>query len=600
MIFLSIKKMLNDMKLRNKLFFSFVLVVFVPVLIVGGFLTNELKQLALTDAVKQETANLDRVKKRTLETLKIPLYLSNNILYDQRLKEIVNTEYQYTYDVVAAYKNYSTFDHYLNTYPHEISSIRFYMENPTLLNNWQIIPSSEQVSQSVWYINGKKGKGLASWTYIEDETKQNRKYLSFVRRIDFLDFKTYGMLVITVNTDQLNLILSQESSPMMIIDDKNNIIATNDPEFTTKSFSKMIESKQMLEEQIGAFRGKVNGEPSYIFLEEIHPDHSSNGLKVVSVIPNQEIVENANRFGRMGLFVVTISVIIALCLIYYFSKWLSQRILILSEQIHEVGKGNFDHAILVDGKDEIGQLSKQLNAMATNTKQLLREIEESNKQKSLLEQKQNHIKFKMMASQINPHFLFNALESIRMRASLNGEREIAQVVKLLGKLMRNSIEVGTSKVKLSSEIGVIQSYLEIQKFRYRERIDYELHIDPRTNDLKIPPFIIQPLVENAVVHGIEDVAKGGVISVISKWTTTGIYIAVTDSGKGISEDKLKEIKQMLAENEEKEGIRIGLRNVHQRLQLTYSHSAGLTIESVLGKGTTISFLIPIEGGNGIV
>ncbi|OAK67971.1 sensor histidine kinase [Lederbergia galactosidilytica] len=597
---LAIKKMLNDMKLRNKLFFSFVFVVFVPVMIVGGYLTNELKQLALTDAVKQETANLDRVRKRTLETLKIPLYLSNNILYDQRLKEIANTEYQYTYDVVAAYKNYSTFDHYLKTYPQEISSIRFYMENPTLLNNWQIIPITEKMAKSVWYTNAKKGKGLANWTYIEDETKQNRKYISLVRRIDFLDFKTYGMLVISVNPDHLDLILSQESSPMMLIDDKNNIIATNHSEFTTKSFSKMIDSKQKLEEPIGTFRGKVNGEPSYIFIEEISPDHSSNGLRVVSVIPNKEIVENANHLGRMGLFVVTISVLIALCLIYYFSKWLSERILTLSKQINEVGKGNFDHTILVDGKDEIGQLSKQLNMMAKNTKQLLQEIEESNKQKSLMEQKQNHIKFKMMASQINPHFLFNALESIRMRASLNGEREIAQVVKLLGKLMRNSIEVGTGKVKLSSEISVIQSYLEIQKFRYRERIHYTLHIDPRTNDLEIPPLIIQPLVENAVIHGIEDVATGGEISVTSKWTSVGVYIAVMDSGKGIDEERLKKIKQMLAENEEKEGIRIGLRNVHQRLLLTYGESAGLEIESVLDKGTTISFLIPLERGKEIV
>ncbi len=265
-----------------------------------------------------------------------------------------------------------------------------------------------------------------------------------------------------------------------------------------------------------------------------------------------------------------------------------------------MGKGNFDHTILVDGKDEIGQLSKQLNMMAKNTKQLLQEIEESNKQKSLMEQKQNHIKFKMMASQINPHFLFNALESIRMRASLNGEREIAQVVKLLGKLMRNSIEVGTGKVKLSSEISVIQSYLEIQKFRYRERIHYTLHIDPRTNDLEIPPLIIQPLVENAVIHGIEDVATGGEISVTSKWTSVGVYIAVMDSGKGIDEERLKKIKQMLAENEEKEGIRIGLRNVHQRLLLTYGESAGLEIESVLDKGTTISFLIPLERGKEIV
>ncbi|WP_242698059.1 sensor histidine kinase [Bacillus sp. SD088] len=582
------------MKLRNKLFFSFVLVVFVPVMIVGGFLTNELRQFALSDAVKQETANIDRVKKRTLEMLKIPIYLSNNILFDQRFKEIVNTQYETNYDVVAAYTDYNTFYHYINTYQQEINSIRFYMDNPTLLNNWQIIPASEQTKVSSWYTSARKGKGLASWMYIEDETRHHEKYISLVRRVDFIDLRTYGVLVISLNTEQMNLILSQESSPMLIIDDKNNIIATNQPEYTTKQLNKIIDPKQISGEQTGTFRGKVNGEESHIFMENISIEDSLNGLRIVSIIPNDEIVENAKRFGKMGLLVVLISVCIALCLIYYFSRLLSNRILSLSEQINEVGRGNFDTPIFVDGKDEIGQLSKQLNVMVINTKQLLHEVEESNKQTRLMEQKQNHIKFKMMASQINPHFLFNALESIRMRANLNGEKEIAQVVKLLGKLMRNSIEVGTSKVKLRSEMGVIQSYLEIQKFRYRERIHYDLHIDPLTNELEIPPLIIQPLVENAVIHGIENETGGGVVTVHTRRTERGVYVEVTDSGQGISAIKLEEIHQMLAENEEKEGIRIGLRNVHQRLLLTYGESSGLKIESELGKGTKISFLIPIR------
>src|SRR5690625_4469906 len=120
--------------------------------------------------------------------------------------------------------------------------------------------------------------------------------------------------------------------------------------------------------------------------------------------------------------------------------------------------------------------------MVDNTNQLIHQVHQSNEKATILERKQNEIKFKMMASQINPHFLFNALESIRMKAHLNGEQKISQIVKLLGKLMRNSIEVGTGKVQLIKEIEVVRYYLEIQKFRFVDRLSYELNIDDVTND----------------------------------------------------------------------------------------------------------------------
>ncbi|MCJ7840160.1 sensor histidine kinase [Lederbergia sp. NSJ-179] len=592
---LSIKKKLTDMKLQNKLFLSFVLVVFVPVMIVGAFLTNELRQFALDDAVKQETENIERVKKRTIEVLKVPLYLSNNLFFDQRLQQIVNTKFETTYDVFAAYREYNTLNNYRSTYSQEIQTIRFYMDNPTLLNNWQIIPATSQVMNTSWYKNAANGRRLARWVYMEDETNQQQKYISLVRKINFMDSNTYGVLVISVNTDTLNLILSQESSPMILIDDQNHVIASNRPEYTTTQLKKIMDLHSTTGKKDGTYHGLVDGDDSYIFMDEIAVEDSVNQLRVVSIISNQAIVENAKRFGKMGLLVVTISVCIALCLIYYFSKFLSNRLLKLSEQINEVGRGNFDTPILIEGEDEIGQLSKQLQIMAMNTKQLLHEVEESNKQKRLLERKQNKIKFKMMASQINPHFLFNALESIRMRANLNGQRDIGRIVQLLGRLMRNSIEVGTGKVRLSHEIEIVKCYLEIQKFRYEERVHYELAVDPGTMEQQIPPLIIQPLVENAIIHGIENIESGGQVHVKTERTTAGILVEVIDNGVGISEKKMDEIKTMLDEREEKEGIRIGLRNVHQRLLLTYEGNSGLIIHSEQGMGTKISFLIPIGG-----
>jgi two-component system sensor histidine kinase YesM len=588
----TIKKKFNDIKLRNKLLISFIFVVFIPVFIVGGFLTNELRQFALEDANKQASANMERVKERTLEVMNVPLYISNNILFDQRLKQIVNTKYESIYEVVSSYREYNTFQSYRNLYNKEIVNIRFYMENSTLLNDWEIIPVDQQIQNSFWYTTAKEGKGLTSWLYLEDETNNDHKYLSLVRRVDFLEYDTSGVLVINVNTKAFNLILSQESQPTMLVDDQNNIISTNQPGYLGKKLNTIINSKKILAGQTGIFHGKSEGQPTHIFIESIPLKNSLNKVRIVSIITDEDIVGNANRFRRMGVIVAAISVCVALLLIYYISKLLSNRLIKLSEQINLVGKGNFNTRILIDGEDEIGQLSKQLELMVNNTRKLLNEVYESNRQKTLLERKQNEIKFKMMASQINPHFLFNALESIRMKAHINGEREISQVVKLLGKLMRNSIEVGTGKVKLNSEMEVVHSYLEIQKFRHGDRLNYEITIDPLSKSIPIPPLIIQPLVENAVIHGLENKESGGKVSVHTKLKEEGLLVVVTDNGIGISVEKQEAICKLLNEQEEKEGIRIGLRNVHQRLQLTYGKITGLTIDSKEGIGTKISFIIP--------
>jgi two-component system, sensor histidine kinase YesM len=283
-------------------------------------------------------------------------------------------------------------------------------------------------------------------------------------------------------------------------------------------------------------------------------------------------------------------------LIYYISKLLSNRLIILSEQIKQVGNRNFNTRISIDGKDEIGQLSKQLDFMVNNTRKLLNEVYETNKQKTLLERKQNEIKFKMMASQINPHFLFNTLESIRMKAHINGQKEISQVVKLLGKLMRNSIEVGTGKVTLENELNVVQSYLQIQKFRYGDRLTYELQIDPLSKNVPIPPLIIQPIVENAVIHGLENSRSGGHVCVETKASEGGILVNITDNGVGINEKKQKAISKMLNEQSQHDEERIGLKNVHQRLQLTFGEKTGLSIDSKVDVGTKISFFIPNRGG----
>ncbi|SER48858.1 two-component system, sensor histidine kinase YesM [Gracilibacillus ureilyticus] len=600
MILNPIRRFVNNINVRDKLFIAFVLVVFAPVVIVGGYLTNELRNQAIAEAEEQVAMNMERVKERTLEILKVPIYISNNIRLDYQLENILNKNYESTFQLISDYWEYDNFQEYIRTYHSEISNLRFYVDNPNLINDWEIIPASAHIKEKNWFKTALENGGAIQWNYIRDETKSNEKYLSLVRKIDFSAYKTSGVLVINVNSKTLKTILSQESSMTMLVDGQNNIIASNSEEQIGHKLDRVTDMEEVLKGDTGIFHDTKSKEPRRIFVQNV-PLDALNKLFIISIIEDQEIVKNAHQFGKMGTILMSITILVAVILIYILAKLFSTRIILLSKQISNVSKGDFNMRINIDGKDEIGQLANDLDQMVINTKNLLQKIEKSNRQKALLEKKQSEIKFKMLASQINPHFLFNCLESIRMEAHFKGETEIAEVVKLLGKLMRNNLEVSEGRVELQKEVDVTKWYLDIQKFRYEDRLNYYFNIEPSTEKLLIPPLIIQPLVENSVIHGLEDVRNGGEVRISTKLKDNRLFITVSDDGTGISRKRLIEISRTLSDNEDQQGVRIGLRNVYQRLKLVCGEDSELKIESEEGKGTTVSLSIFLGvGGENIV
>ncbi|MBU7594905.1 cache domain-containing sensor histidine kinase [Metabacillus halosaccharovorans] len=590
----SLIRVFNNMKIQSKIVVSFMVAVMIPLLMVGIFLTHELRSTALDDAKEQSAANVERVKKRTAEALEKAIYVSDNVTLDPQLERIVNTTYQTTQEVFIAYDSYTKFAEYKETFK-EISNIRLYTENTTMLNNWEFIPQSNEKVKPFWYHSAERANGLIGWFYIPDETKNDQEYLSLVRNIKYSNYKTNAVLVINIRNDYLYEILSQEQSPMMVVDENNNIVVSNRKEYIGKKLLGTVESEIPLDGATGSYNGKLDGEDAEVLIDTLLTDDSQNELKFVSVIPNKVIMADADRFVKHGLLVMGISLIVALFLITFFTKILSNRIITLNRQIKRVGEGNLDAVIHVQGSDEIGLLSNQINKMVTNIKELIDEVEKVHIEKNILEKRQQEIKLKMMASQINPHFLFNALESIRMKAHIKGEKEIASVVKVLGKLMRKSISVTGEMVPLKHEIDLIKCYLDIQKFRYGDRLDYQLKIDPNSEQILINPLIIQPLVENAVIHGLENKEKDGKVIVEVKVNEHFLTVCVLDNGVGMSEEKLKTIKETLKNVDDNRENRIGLLNVHQRLSLTFGEQSGLQIESHPSTGTEICFVIDIRG-----
>ena len=213
-------------------------------------------------------------------------------------------------------------------------------------------------------------------------------------------------------------------------------------------------------------------------------------------------------------------------------------------------------------------------------------------QKEKLNARQKEVEFKMLASQINPHFLYNTLETIRMKAIVNKQSEIAELTLMLAKIMRRNIQVGEQLVTLESELKLVEYYLKIQFYRFGDRIQSEIIVDDNVDkDCLIMPLIIQPLVENAFVHGLESMDMEGKLT-IQVSCDSDMLITVEDNGSGISKDKLLEIMNSLNDFEKLDRTHIGISNVNQRIKLQYGENYGLTIASKEGEGTKITLKIP--------
>jgi len=581
----------NDMKLRNKMVWSYMLFFILPFMIVGLFVVQEFRQTALTRATEQSENTVERVKSRVQEMLGVPMMLSNQLSLDTDLEDVATTRYNDVFQVVDAYWSYTKFKVFLD-FNSEITRVKVYADNPTLIDNWEFTPLDNKTREAFWYQSAIGQTGRFGWFYFQNESRSTASKLSLVRSVYFQESRTIGLLQIDVNTNEINGILKQEEPEIALMDERGVVVASNRQGMTGKKLEDLDWGAQVAELDPGKYELAVNGIGSKVIVDSLKPENSYNGLKIVSVFPVESIMKEANRISTLGFQILSVAFVLSLVLIYSICTVLTNRLLKFSKQINKVSMGNFNTELDVDGSDEIGQIKRQFNQMVGNIRELVDEVQSSHEQTRNLERKQNEIKLKMLASQINPHFLYNALESIRMKAHMKGEKEISQTVKMLGKLMRKNLELTGREISLAEEFEILRCYLEIQKFRHEDRLSYELRLDPAVEKATLLPLLIQPLVENSVVHGLERAIGGGTVVVTAFREGEELRVIVEDDGIGMSAGKREEVLRSLTDQN---ADRIGLHNIQQRLLMTYGERSGLRIDSEPDAGTRISFSIPLEG-----
>lgn len=269
------------------------------------------------------------------------------------------------------------------------------------------------------------------------------------------------------------------------------------------------------------------------------------------------------------------------------ARTVTRPILRLNQSVHEVREDNFDVVIEKTRDDEIGDLSDQFNKMVRHIKELMARI---------IEEQTTRRKYELLLlqAQINPHFLYNTLDSILWLVRMKKNDDATTMLTALTTFFKTGLNKGRDTIPLQQEVSNVQSYMTIQTFRYKTRLTCETVVDPALNDLEVPKLILQPLIENAIYHGIKAKDGPGRIVLTCEKTESGARIRVTDDGLGMSEEQLMHLRVQLETNDVRSRDSYGVLNVYERLRLFFQDRCRMWIDSTPDEGTCVTITIDEE------
>ena len=310
-----------------------------------------------------------------------------------------------------------------------------------------------------------------------------------------------------------------------------------------------------------------------------------SGLQVLVVMDRKWAFRGIRELQNMMYMVLLAAVVLVFWGSVAFSRRLARPIHDMIDSMSELENGKFDIELEVQSEDEIGVLSRRFNQMSAALKKY---IDQSFRAKI----KQTEAELTALKSQIYPHFLYNTLETVRMKARRSGQKDIEEIAKMLAKIMRSYIQISETDTTLKKEIELVECYLKIQQYRFGERIRYHIYVEADLMEYKILPLVIQPIVENSIIHGLESKEGEGNISISAWKEDRNVVISIEDDGLGIPADKLENMRQRLNRYDEK-GRHIGVANVHQRVRLKYGDQYGVRIDSRENEFTKVEIFLPV-------
>lgn len=310
--------------------------------------------------------------------------------------------------------------------------------------------------------------------------------------------------------------------------------------------------------------------------------------QIINVISSDELTALSSRTGILILESALGALAAALALAFFLVRGEVGKIKTLVSHARRIGRGDFRLSTGVDSRDELGELDSEIGSMASQIEELIEKVASERSQKAEAELRALGFEYNALQSRINPHFISNTLEMINSAAKLNGVPQIGEVACLLGDLMKASIRRRENLLSLEDELGHCRIYLRIQELLLESRLNVSYDIPADMLKLKVPNLILQPIIENAVIHGIEPKVGNSTISISASREGGDMRLTVSDDGVGIESDRLAGLLSPGPSSTTK----IGLESVDKRIEILFGRPYGLSIDSRFGEGTIVALRMP--------
>ena len=583
-------------KMKNQLIIMYFAAVFVPIILVGIILVAGNARRLVTYHSDLLKANNNRIRSVLYEITSQIYSISGEIAFNNDLVEVLSMEYPDERAFKSEVDKLGPLEYYQNNYS-GISGVEIYTSQRGVQNYRNFRPITDDVVMSDWYKTASDQYSVF-WDSVEREDTGGNKYrgLALVREITLYDSDAEAILLIHVSDNYLKSRIEDSEEDVLLALENKNVFYSNKRDNEGRSdLLNVIEGGDEYFSYEGdmEYRGAMN----MTYISTLSMEQSDSLMYIVTI--SNSAYNSVQQIVMITVLIIALAVILPAVLMRFFIMGFSSQVGRMRDEMYIASQGDYDSMEDFDGCYELTAAYKDLWIMLDKIKEkdAAMYAKEINEQKLL--NAQQKMEFQMLASQINPHFLYNTLEMIRMKAITVGDTETATAIKLLGKSMRYVLDnTGIEYTTVAKELSHIETYLQIQKLRFGERVNYEIRSeeDINLNKIRILPLLLQPIVENAILHGLEEVESGGQITVnihrdINNPDT--LIISIRDNGCGMDADTLNNMRINLEKGNISKRYGIGLYNINQRIRLCYGMGYGLSIDSEEGNGTTVTARIKI-------
>lgn len=434
----------------------------------------------------------------------------------------------------------------------------------------------------IWYRDIYRAKGqIVSVANYKDRSLGIDSY-SAARTVLDENGNITGYLMINANERQLYKMYSEvrnEKSNIYITNDEGRIISSNEEDMIGLEYFNMENLEKLFDGRDYVITNVSNHKA--LFSRYYDP---VSGFTVFEDIPLENVLYPITRVRNIVLALAMLSVAGGCIMAWYFSGRIAAPLRKLCADVQEVENGSLKQDFAVDSFTELNELSSGMNRMLKRICELIESVEIKETQKRKME-------MKWLQAQINPHFMYNTLFSIKCMVDMQRNEEAGNMLLVFIQILRGILQKPEEMEKISLQMETLRKYIELQRFRYGNSFDLLIEYDEELADCYIPKLLVQPVVENAIVHGFREDQDNKVLSIVVEREDDSVFICVEDNGSGMTAEQ---IRYIMEEQPEKESIHLGIKNVQERIQLFYGGEWGLKINSMPGKGTKITICIPLK------